>query len=227
MKYILILLATLSITAVTAQIKVTATEAYQVLNKKPKKVQLLDVRTDKEYAAKHIKNSIHADWNNAEIFEEKVKTLNKKKPVYLYCLSGGRSAKAAKMLTENGFEVREIEGGILKWENSNLPIESKDTMLSGLTKRKFEEIVKQHEVVLVDFYATWCGPCKEMEPNIAHIQNKYKGKVEVLKIDVDKNSNLTKALKIGSIPKLYIYKKGKLTWQKDGYTDLETIEKNI
>lgn len=227
MKYLLILLGSLSFSAGIAQTKVTADEAYSVLSKKPKKVQLLDVRTDKEYASKHIKNSIHADWNNPSAFEANTKKLNKKKPVYVYCLSGGRSMKAAKALAEQGYDVREIDGGIMKWENSNLPLETRSSNLAGLTKKQFEELTKEHGIVLVDFYASWCGPCKEMEPHIAYIKNNYKGKVEVLKIDVDQNSKLTKELKITSIPQLYLYKNGKLSWQKEGYTDLETIKQKL
>ena len=214
-------------TAAMAQTKVAAEDAYKVLSKKSKKVQLLDVRTDKEYDAKHIKNSIHADWNKATDFENATAKLNKKKPVYVYCLSGGRSSKAAQVLAEKGFDVREIEGGILKWENNNLPLEKKNTQLAGLSKKQFEELTKQHAIVLVDFYATWCGPCKEMEPHIAQIKKNYAGKVEVLKIDVDQNSKLAKELKVSSIPLLHIYKGGKLSWQKEGYTDLETIKQKL
>ena len=227
MKYLFILLATFSLTSVIAQTKVTAEDAYKVLKKKPKNVQLLDVRTDKEYESKHIKNSIQVDWNNPTVFESTTSKLNKKKPVYVYCLSGGRSTKAAKVLAEKGYDVREIEGGIMKWESNNLPLISKASTLSGLNKKHFLELTKEHPIVLVDFYATWCGPCKEMEPHINYVKNNYKGKVQVVKIDVDQNNKLIKELKISSIPQLYVYKNGKLTWKKEGYTDLETIKQNL
>lgn len=82
-------------------------------------IQLVDVRTSDEYKTGYIKNAVLADWNNDEQFKEKAAGLDKTKPVYVYCRSGGRSSKAAQWLTENGFkEVYNLEGGILSWEKT-------------------------------------------------------------------------------------------------------------
>ncbi|MBL1408765.1 thioredoxin domain-containing protein [Sphingobacterium faecale] len=205
---LLVLIACL--TTAFGQTKITASEAAKIFEKN-KKAQLLDVRTQKEYTDKHIANSINLDWNQKAEFEEgTLSKLNKKSPVYVYCLSGGRSAQAAKNLADRGFTVYEIEGGILKWEATNLPLEKNLSQApKGITLKQFKALTKDEQMVLVDFHASWCGPCKEMEPSIKQIAEKYAGRVKVLKIDVDENDTLTKQLGITSIPVLYLYKGGK------------------
>jgi rhodanese-related sulfurtransferase len=78
------------------------------------KVQVLDVRTLKEYNSGHIEGAFLADWTQREQFNERIKSLDKNKPVYAYCLSGGRSRAAAAHLRKAGFkEVYNLEGGIV------------------------------------------------------------------------------------------------------------------
>lgn len=223
---LLVLIACL--TTAFGQTKITVSEAAKIFEKN-KKAQLLDVRTQKEYTDKHIANSINLDWNQKAEFEEGILSkLNKKSPVYVYCLSGGRSAQAAKNLADRGFTVYEIEGGILKWEATNLPLEKNLSQApKGITLKQFKALTKDEQMVLVDFHASWCGPCKEMEPSIKQIAEKYAGRVKVLKIDVDENDTLTKQLGITSIPVLYLYKGGKRIWKHTGFADLKTIEKQL
>jgi thioredoxin 1 len=224
-KYIFLITSfCLSITSY-AQTKISNTEAFQKINKG--KVQLVDVRTTEEYSKKHLENSIHINWNDKENFDALTQTLNKKKPVYVYCLSGGRSTKAAQYLAQQGFEVYDIEGGIMKWEAANLPIINQEKNLSGLSLKEYKALVKSHPLILIDFYAEWCAPCKEMSPIIDQIASTHKESVKVIKINTDENSTLIKQLGISGIPKLYIYKNGKQRWTRTGLTDLETLEKAL
>ena len=78
-------------------------------------VQLLDVRTKIEYNEGHIKNASQANWYDKIEFSKKIKTLNKSKPLYLYCKSGVRSNAASKLLTSKGYKVFELKGGIDQW----------------------------------------------------------------------------------------------------------------
>ena len=81
-------------------------------------VQLIDVRTEDEYNGGHIENALNIDWNGND-FDAQLTSLDKTKPVLVYCLSGGRSKKAAAKLNELGFkEVLELDGGYLAWSNS-------------------------------------------------------------------------------------------------------------
>ena len=78
-------------------------------------VQLIDVRTKIEYDEGHIKNSSLANWYDKVEFFKKTKSLNKSKPIYLYCKSGVRSSAASKLLTSKGYKVFELKGGIDQW----------------------------------------------------------------------------------------------------------------
>src|SRR5437868_3773366 len=79
--------------------------------------QLLDVRTAGEYQSGHIKKSLQADWLNKEQFTDRIKYLDKNKPLLVYCASGMRSGAAAKWLLENGFtDVQNLKGGMVSWK---------------------------------------------------------------------------------------------------------------
>lgn len=83
---------------------------------KDPKVQLVDVRTAREYKKWHIGKAINIDLFNAVNFQKSFEKLKKDKPVYLYCQSGNRSQKAARKLIEMGFEkIYDLKGGILRW----------------------------------------------------------------------------------------------------------------
>ena len=84
-------------------------------------VQLVDVRTPEEFKEQHIDNATNINWNDAN-FEQQVSNLDKSKPVYVYCKSGGRSAKATAKLSEMGFtNVYELDGGMLSWNEAKMP----------------------------------------------------------------------------------------------------------
>ena len=86
-------------------------------------VQLVDVRTPEEYKISHLKGSQNICVTSKD-FAKKVKTLDKNKPVYLYCRVGGRSAGAAKQLQKMGFtKIYDMDGGILLWEKKKLETE--------------------------------------------------------------------------------------------------------
>ncbi len=79
-------------------------------------VQLVDVRTPAEYSAGHIDQALNIDYN-APAFEQRIQTLDKTKPVYIYCQSGGRSSRAAKVMQSLGFQqIYDLQGGYLAWQ---------------------------------------------------------------------------------------------------------------
>jgi len=81
-----------------------------------------------------------------------------------------------------------------------------------ITEQNFEEEVLNSEVpVLVDFWATWCGPCRMLAPVIEQIAKEQEGKVKVGKINVDEEMNLAAAFGVQSIPTVIVFKNGKVT----------------
>lgn len=103
-------------TQTNPEIKRVEAKAFK-LETEDKKVQLVDVRTPKEFTQGHIKNA-----KNINVFDndfmEKMSKFDKKQAVYVYCRSGGRSMKAAKMLKSKGFQVVNLNGGFMGWERS-------------------------------------------------------------------------------------------------------------
>lgn len=87
----------------------------------------------------------------------------------------------------------------------------------------FNEIINSGQPVLVDFFATWCGPCKAVSPIVEAVGKQVQGKARVLKIDVDKNPQLAATLNIRSVPTLAIYKNGQIVWRQSGGMDMQSL----
>lgn len=92
---------------------------------------------------------------------------------------------------------------------------------------KFREIIQSETPTLVDFYATWCGPCQQMHPILDHLKAKMGNSVRVVKIDVDKNQEVAAKFKIRSVPTLLLFKKGEIVWRQAGGMDTKTLEQKI
>lgn len=82
----------------------------------------------------------------------------------------------------------------------------------NITKENFEsEVIKSEIPVLIDFWATWCGPCRMIAPTVAEIAEEYEGKVKVCKVNVDDEPELANQFRVDSIPTLFIVKNGEVT----------------
>ncbi|MFT6215284.1 MAG: thioredoxin 1 [Roseivirga sp.] len=83
-------------------------------------------------------------------------------------------------------------------------------------KEKFDTLIAKETVVLIDFYADWCGPCQAMAPVLEQVASKFEGKVKIIKVDIDKNQPLAQKFGIRSIPTMMLFKDGKELWKKGG-----------
>lgn len=80
----------------------------------------------------------------------------------------------------------------------------------------FSELIKGDKPVLVDFFATWCGPCRMMSPILEDVTKKVGPKAHVLKVDVDKNPQAAAHYGVQGVPTLILFKKGKIIWRQSG-----------
>jgi rhodanese-related sulfurtransferase/glutaredoxin len=167
-------------------------------------IQLLDVRTAGEFNQGHIANAFQADWNNPEQFKERTASLDKHKPLYVYCLAGSRSAAAQKWLIRQGFEVvYNLQGGINSWNLEDFPVEGKKEV-AQISLDDFTASIPKDKTVLVDIGAEWCPPCRKMSPIVEELSKEY----PVIYVDGGSQTQLVKELKADSFPTFIIYKNG-------------------
>ncbi|PWJ44040.1 thioredoxin domain-containing protein [Sediminitomix flava] len=200
-------------------------KSFQTALANAKDAQLIDVRTPEEVAKGTIENAKNINW--FDNFNEQAKQLDTSKPVYLYCRSGARSTKAAKRLVSLGFEeVYELDGGLGKWMAADFPV-VRPAQKDALSMADFQKMIDSDKLVLVDFYAEWCGPCKKMAPYLAEIKKDHADKVVVVKIDADANPELCKEFNITALPVLQLYDKKEKTWEHLGYIDKEGVMEKL
>ncbi len=185
---------------------------------------IVDVRTPDEFNQSRLKNAVNINIAD-ESFPSQISKLDKSKPVFVYCLTGSRSSYASRYMLSQGFKVvYDLTGGIMRWRSAGLSeITGKTLAKAEMTQTQFNDLLNTDKLVLLDFYADWCAPCKKMAPSLSEIQNEMGAKVEVVKINADQNKTLVKSLNVSALPTLMLYKNKKLIWTNSGYLSKEEI----
>ena len=88
---------------------------------------------------------------------------------------------------------------------------------------KFNDLINGDKPVLVDFHATWCGPCKTQAPILNQLKGMLRDDITILKVDVDKNQNLASKYNVRGVPTLIIFKNGEITWRKSGVVQAKKL----
>lgn len=195
------------------------------LNETPGAV-LLDVRTPDEYAGGYIRDAKNIDYYAD--FKNAISGLDKSKTYFVYCKAGSRSASAADIMRQNGFTtVYELKGGIMAWESAGNALTNASQKAGGMPVAEYEQLLKNHKLVLVDFNAKWCGPCKKMAPFLDELSQEYAGKALIQKIDVDENETLVRSLDISALPLLILYKDGQEVWRKNAFASKSELAEQL
>jgi thioredoxin 1 len=93
-----------------------------------------------------------------------------------------------------------------------------------MIKGAFGALINSDVPVLVDVFATWCGPCKMLEPAIKQVAQKMSEQLKVIKIDIDKNPQVAQAYGVQGVPTLLLFKNGKIVWRTSGVLPAHQIE---
>ena len=91
----------------------------------------------------------------------------------------------------------------------------------------FNDIINSEQLTLVDFFATWCGPCKMMHPVLEQLKNELGESIRIIKIDVDKNNSLAMNYRVQAVPTLMLFRKGELLWRQSGALPLSALKNQI
>ena len=188
-------------------------------------VQLLDVRTAKEFNTGHLPDALQADFTKKSEFFERIKYIDKSKPVYVYCLSGGRSSAAAKWMRENGYtKVVEMDGGLIAWKQAGKALTG-GTTGPQFSIPDFQKAVSSDSWVLVDVGATWCPPCRKMEPVVKQIVKEKK--LKLVNVDAGKDTDVMNSINAKGPPTFVLYKDGKEVWRKEGIVTVDEFRSAI
>jgi thioredoxin 1 len=91
----------------------------------------------------------------------------------------------------------------------------------------FDQIINSEKPVLIDFFATWCGPCQVLGPILKEVKDSLGDRVSILKVDVDKNQELATMQQVRGVPTMILFQNGKQLWRQSGVMSKEEIIKNI
>ena len=99
--------------------------------------------------------------------------------------------------------------------------------INTLKMSNFDTIIQSEKPVLIDFFATWCGPCKMLGPVLKEVKDSLGDRVSIIKIDVDKNQQISSQYQVRGVPTMILFQNGKQLWRQSGVLTKEEIIKTI
>ena len=196
-----------------------------------KDVVLLDVRTPNEISEGFIKDASALNYYDPD-FARKLSLVQKDKPVLVYCKSGGRSSAAAKLLVDLGHnDVYNLSGGFMSWMKHDYPfVHSPQKEVEKGLSISLEDVTKSivdNRHVLLYFKTLWCVPCRKLEPIIEQMERDFSDELEIIKIDVDLNKDVSDHFKVTGIPTLVFLNQSKELWRSIGFVNADDLHMKL
>lgn len=181
---------------------------------------IIDVRTPEEFQGGHLKDAVNFNVLAPE-FANQVSQLDRDHAVFVYCKAGGRSADAASIMKDMGFDIiYDMQGGYMAWSSAGMEsTKAERVQEEKFTQADFDKLLASGTPVLIDYYAPWCGPCKKMEPILSKLSNEFAGKVEIVRVNVDEAAGVVESQKIDNIPVVSSFKNGSEIKRVNGFQD--------
>lgn len=210
----------------SATIQINSKELAELL--RSQEGVLLDVRTQREFQNGHIENAGQLNYYALD-FKKRLLLLPKDDRIYLYCNTGYRSDRAADFLIENGYtQVYNLQHGIMEWERYDFPVmidpNAQPDTDDKFDPRDFETLLAQNELVFIDFYAPWCGPCRNMMPMIDSLKVEYHERIPIIKINADASKRLMRQMELISVPYFALFRDGHLVFEHYGIINREKLK---
>lgn len=140
--------------------------------------------------------------------------------VMLFSLAACKKTNNTANKVEQKIEKKEPVAAVEKTEN-------KDVVVHIESEEQYNQMLKENQFVVADFYADWCSPCKKLAPHVVSLANEFDGKVVFLKINVDNVRSIAAKLRIDSIPRVFFFKDGKDVEIVKGYMDLDEFRNKV
>ncbi len=187
-------------------------------------VQILDIRTAEEFKANHIEKSVNIDINSPK-FDSLTSVLYSSLPVYIVANDDKAADKGVTRMNILGFrEAKALTGGVSAWEKAGFELVSeKPKVVYESDTIPFLKARMGSKLVMVDFNATWCGPCKILQPTVEKIHDERAADVIVYSIDTDENPALAREYNANQIPLLVFIKNGKEVYRSLGVQPEESL----
>lgn len=188
---------------------------------------IIDVRTKKEFESGHISSAINMDYY-ADDFQQQLASLPKDKPLLIYCLSGSRSNAAAEKLKIMGYaNIYHLAGGIQSWKQANLPVEGESNKPDTFTENDYNRLIADNRLLMIDYYAPWCLPCRKMKPYIEKLEKEFGDRIKIVQINTDEAKELSSRLSINPIPVITFIADGKEVNRLTGLQSEETLRAGL
>lgn len=182
---------------------------------------ILDVRTPQEIANGFIDGASFANVMDPG-FEDKINLMNKDATILVYCKSGGRSSKAAKILKANGFtDIYNLNGGMGAWESDGLPTVTDPNLsftptAAPISPDSLQNILQNDSLVMVVFSTQWCAPCKKLSPELETLVQQQP-QLTLVKLDAEVNKALATEMNAPAVPTIVVFKNGTETQRHTGF----------